>query len=107
MRRPLQLAAGRPLVVMSGGMLCACTGPLDPPGLESPSGSPDPRVEARVEALLARMTRDEKIGQMTPVDRACLWVEEDVRVYGLGSVFSGGDEGPADDTAPGWAETLS
>ena len=58
-----------------------------------------------VEALLGRMTLDEKIGQMTQADHATLKLHpEDVRELFLGSVLSGGDSLPDPNTASTWAD---
>jgi beta-glucosidase len=51
--------------------------------------------EAEARALLARMTLDEKIGQMVQVDSAALKDKADVQNYFLGSVLSGGTSDPA------------
>ena len=48
-----------------------------------------------VAALLARMTLDEKIGQMVQVDSGALKDQADVQKYFLGSVLSGGSSDPA------------
>ena len=50
--------------------------------------------EARVEALLAKMTLDEKVGQMTQADASKLKEPGDVARYFLGSVLNGGGEDP-------------
>ncbi len=63
----------------------------------------DSTIEKRVEALLAQMTLDEKIGQMTQVDRGFLEKEEDIQIYYLGSLLSGGGSAPADNSPNGWA----
>jgi beta-glucosidase len=52
------------------------------------------RHDKEVEALLAQMTQDEKIGQMTQVDSAALKDKSDVQKYFLGSVLSGGNSDP-------------
>ena len=52
-------------------------------------------VDSRVEALLARMTLDEKIGQMVQVDSGALKDKADVQKFFLGSVLSGGSSDPA------------
>ena len=52
--------------------------------------------DRKVDALLARMTLDEKIGQMVQVDSSALKDKADVRKYFLGSVLSGGTSDPAD-----------
>ena len=50
--------------------------------------------DARVDALLARMTLDEKIGQMTQGDIGSMKDPADVERYFLGSVLSGGGSDP-------------
>ncbi len=86
-------------IVMIGCLFSSCSG-SDPAGVSSDPSPVDPRVEA----LLEQMTLDEKIGQMTQADQAYVRNKEDIRRYGLGSVFSGGDRGPEDEAARGWAE---
>src|SRR5579859_7886273 len=54
------------------------------------------------DALLAKMTLDEKIGQMTQVDSAALKDKTDVQKYFLGSVLSGGSSDPADNQPQTW-----
>jgi beta-glucuronidase len=57
-------------------------------------------TNSRVEALLAQMTLDEKIGQMTQVDSKALKDKGDVQKYFIGSVLSGGSSDPADGNLP-------
>jgi beta-glucosidase len=63
-------------------------------------------VAARVADLLGRMTLDEKIGQMTQVDRGYLSSPDDIATYGLGSLLSGGGSAPATNTASAWADMV-
>jgi beta-glucosidase len=56
----------------------------------------------QVGALVAQMTLDEKIGQMTQADALALADKSDVQKYFLGSVLSGGGRGPSDLSAKGW-----
>ena len=60
-----------------------------------------PEQNARVEALLARMNLDQKIGQMTQPERMTS-TPEDVRRYHLGSVLSGGGSCPGDNRPADW-----
>ncbi len=61
--------------------------------------------EQQVEALLGRMTLDEKIGQMVQADSGALKDKADVQKYFLGSVLSGGNSDPAaGNTARDWLE---
>ena len=59
--------------------------------------------DQQADALLAQMTLDEKIGQMTQVDSGALAHPADVQKYFLGSVLSGGNSDPATgNTAQDW-----
>lgn len=67
---------------------------------------PDDAAERRVQALLARMTLEEKVGQVVQADIASV-TPEDVRTYHLGSVLNGGNSAPGgDEFAPAakWLE---
>src|SRR5579872_1715187 len=57
-----------------------------------PLSSFDPQVKA----LLARMTLDEKIGQMTQPDRSFIKDRSDIEKYFIGSIISGGSSDPAE-----------
>ena len=58
-------------------------------------------VEARVEELLNQMTLDEKIGQMTQVEKNSIR-PGDITKYFIGSILSGGGGSPTDNSAAGW-----
>jgi beta-glucosidase len=61
----------------------------------------DDDLNRRVDALLAEMTLDQKIGQMTQPERmAC--TPDDVRAFHLGSVLSGGGSCPGDNRPADW-----
>ena len=55
---------------------------------------PLPSFYAKAKELLARMTLDEKVGQMTQPDQMYLKDPSDIETYFLGSVLSGGDSDP-------------
>ncbi len=59
---------------------------------------PDPSVPVatRVSQLMANMTLDEKIGQMTQAERSAV-TNADITNYALGSLLSGGGSAPCDD----------
>ena len=60
----------------------------------------DPKVEARIEAILKRMSVADKIGQLIQVDIASI-SPSDLRSYKLGSILNGGNAGPGgNDLAP-------
>src|SRR5580704_7365551 len=50
--------------------------------------------DPQVKKLLASMTLDEKIGQMTQPDQMFLKSIDDIEKYHLGSLLSGGDSDP-------------
>ena len=56
--------------------------------------------DAEVDALLGRMTLDEKIGQMVQADCSALKDKADVKKYCLGSVLSGGNSDPDTGNTP-------
>ncbi len=62
-------------------------------------------VEDRVEDLLSQMTLEEKIGQMTLIEKNSLQ-PGDVTEYMLGGVLSGGGGYPRPNTAEAWAEMV-
>ena len=55
-----------------------------------------------IENLISKMTLDEKVGQMTQVDKRMLDSESDIAKYFLGSILSGGGAVPEDNTPKGW-----
>ncbi len=60
----------------------------------------DPKIEARIAALLAAMSLEEKVGQVIQADIGSVTPEEAKR-YHLGSILNGGSSGPGgDDLAP-------
>lgn len=59
------------------------------------------QYDARVDALLARMSLDEKIGQMTQPERMHITPDE-VRRYHIGSVLSGGGSWPGANLPSDW-----
>lgn len=58
-------------------------------------------VEARMEDLLARMTLEEKIGQMTQVEKNSI-KPGDITKYYIGSILSGGGGSPSENTPQAW-----
>tara|TARA_B100000941_G_scaffold154426_1_gene109473 strand:+ start:2139 stop:3941 length:1803 start_codon:yes stop_codon:yes gene_type:complete len=60
------------------------------------------KIDDKVKNLLSEMTIDEKIGQMTQIDRRFL-NDKDIIKFGIGSILSGGGSVPKDNTIEGWA----
>jgi len=61
----------------------------------------DPIITQKVEALLSRMSLEQKIGQMTQAERASV-TPEDVLRYHLGSILSGGGSCPGENLPADW-----
>src|ERR1017187_6207633 len=64
-------------------------------------------TDQRVESLLAQMTLDEKIGQMTQPDVHALKQHTDIQTYFLGSILNGGGGGPTNNTSKNWANVIN
>lgn len=56
----------------------------------------DPAIEARIKAVMARMTIEDKVGQLLQVDIGSITPADVVR-YKIGSVLNGGNSGPYGD----------
>ncbi|MDR3506935.1 MAG: 1,4-beta-D-glucan glucohydrolase, partial [Caulobacteraceae bacterium] len=70
------------------------------PRAASPAAITDPATEARMDALIARMSVEEKVGQTIQADIASI-TPEDLRRYPLGALLAGGNSAPhADNRAP-------
>ncbi|MBX9401224.1 exo 1,3/1,4-beta-D-glucan glucohydrolase [Lysobacter sp. BMK333-48F3] len=96
-----RLACGIALALLPV-VLQAQAPPLDParwPELQAPIPR-DAALEARVAALLARMSVEEKVGQIVQADINSA-TPEDVRKYHLGSVLAGGNSEPGGISEPG------
>lgn len=80
---------------------CAPDAPVAP--MDQPTGQAAlVAFDARVDTLLAKMTLDEKIGQMTQPDQEFMANDDDIRDYMLGSVLSGGGSDPDTNTFEAW-----
>lgn len=71
--------------------------PYKEPGLE---------VNQRVEDLIRRMTRQEKIGQLALVEKNGLATLDDIRDYHLGALLSGAGSKPATNTPEAWLQMV-
>jgi beta-glucosidase len=65
---------------------------------------PNASLDDRVNDLLSQMTLEEKLGQMTQAERASVTSNNNITIYFLGSVLSGGGSSPATNTPEGWAD---
>ncbi len=88
------------LAMLAGTSATAQT-PANPPSLNpqnwpathSPAALTDPATEARITALMQRMTLRQKIGQMIQADLTAI-KPTDIKRYPLGSILAGGNGGP-------------
>ncbi|MCO6487194.1 MAG: glycoside hydrolase family 3 C-terminal domain-containing protein [Phaeodactylibacter sp.] len=60
-------------------------------------------VDQRADSILALMTLEEKIGQMTQVERGEFENIQDIATYSIGSILSGGGSSPTPNTVSSWA----
>jgi beta-glucosidase len=104
----MQLRRTGAALVVAAALLPACSSDssVQPDAGNFPYRDPALSVEARVEDLLARMTLDDKLGQMTQPDvRFGRLTADVVTELRLGSVLSGGDSAPAPGTPAAWADS--
>ena len=60
-------------------------------------------LDQMADSILALMTLEEKVGQMTQVERGEFENIQDIATYGIGSILSGGGSSPTPNTAGSWA----
>ena len=60
-----------------------------------------------IDDLVNKMTLDEKVGQMTQVDKRMLDSDDDISKYFIGSILSGGGSVPNDNTPKGWVNMVN
>ncbi|WP_223189333.1 glycoside hydrolase family 3 N-terminal domain-containing protein [Streptomyces sp. TRM68416] len=70
-----------------------------------PYQDPSVPVPQRVADLLGRMALDDKLGQMTQVEKDALVPQADLAAHRIGSVLSGGDSTVSPNNAQTWADT--
>ncbi len=63
-------------------------------------------IQARVADLLSYMTLEEKIGQMTLVEKNSIKKPSDITEYALGALLSGSGAKPEENTAAGWKQMI-
>ncbi len=101
----MNLPSWSPLIAAMVTALTAMPTPAPPAQApDAPYKNAKLAVNDRVNDLLARMTLDEKIGQMTQADHASMKSPAETRTLLLGSVLSGGGSEPADVSPAGWAK---
>ena len=82
------------LLCLSVGLLASCQAVQAPwPSAAAPATSPDAQLEARGPSIVAGMTLEQKVGQMTQPDIRSV-TPDDVRRYYIGSILNGGGAWP-------------
>lgn len=100
------------LIIFAVVFLSGCSSIPQPSSTNTAISSIDPSqpetllVDEEVNALLTEMTLEEKIGQMTQVERLCIR-EGAIRKYFIGSVFSGGGSSPIPNNPMEWADMIA
>jgi len=61
-------------------------------------------IDERVNQMLAKISLEEKIGQMTQVERNALDNISDLATYNIGSILSGGGSAPDPNTLDSWID---
>ena len=72
--------------------------------LLSSFGTNAQQIENKINRLVASMTLDEKIGQMTQVERKELDHISDLATYNIGSLLSGGGSAPTPNSLTAWID---
>ena len=107
MRRTGYLMMTAMAIVATSAAMAQVANPAKWPAAKSP-GLIDPATEAKVTALLKRLSLEEKVGQMIQADIGAI-TPEDLRRYPLGSILAGGSSPPIGhpDRSPvgPWVET--
>lgn len=100
-RRTLLTAAALVAVLSAGAAPCvaaqetpsAGANPAVWPEAASPAALTDAATEARIDALMARMTLEEKVGQLIQADIGSI-TPADLAAYPIGSILAGGNSAP-------------
>jgi beta-glucosidase len=78
------------------------------PAAKSPAAITDPATEARIDALLKKMTVEQKVGQLIQADISTI-TPKDLETWPLGSILAGGNSGPNGNersSAADWAKLV-
>ena len=79
------------------------------PAAKSPAAITDPATEKRIDALIAKMTVEQKVGQLVQGDISTI-TPKDLETYPLGSILAGGNSGPNGNersSAADWAKLVA
>src|SRR5256885_6559822 len=85
----------RVFLCLASALVASCqTVPTGGPLAAVPTAAPDASTEARIRAIVAEMTLEQKVGQITQAEIRSITPDE-VRQYYIGSVLNGGGAWPA------------
>ena len=102
------LLAGTAMAATQGAGEAAAVHPELWPAAKSPAAITDAATEARVDALLKKMTIEQKVGQLIQGDISTI-TPKDLETYPLGSILAGGNSGPNGNersSAADWAKLV-
>ncbi|WP_374523742.1 glycoside hydrolase family 3 N-terminal domain-containing protein [Sphingopyxis sp.] len=115
MRKAMALATALLLADTAGGAMAdsPASGPatVHPdlwPAAKSPAAITDAATEARIDALIAKMTIEQKVGQLVQADISTI-TPRDLETWPLGSILAGGNSGPNGNersSAEDWAKLV-
>ncbi len=89
-------------LVAALGIALVVPGAVEAQAFHPPYPDPSLPVPVRVSQMMAQMTLDEKIGQMTQAERGSV-SNADITNFSLGSLLSGGGSSPSPNNATSWA----
>jgi beta-glucosidase len=93
----LALGGGAAVAALAGKLPADATAhPAQWPTARSPAALTDPATEAQIDAILAKMTLEQKVGQLIQADISAI-TPADLALYPLGSILAGGNSGPYGD----------
>ena len=96
------------LTIASANNIEALADPKIWPAAASPSAISDAKTEKQISAIIARMTVEQKVGQLIQADISAV-KPADLTEYPLGSILAGGNSGPYGDeraSAAKWAQLV-
>lgn len=102
------LLAGTAAAAQTTGSDPAVVHPELWPAAKSPAAISDAKTEARIDALIRKMTVEQKVGQLIQADISTI-TPKDLETYPLGSILAGGNSGPNGNersTAADWAKLV-
>jgi beta-glucosidase len=92
------------LALLLAGAAVSAPAPVHWPAVKS-AVAKDPKIEARIDSILKRMSVEEKVGQIVQGDINFI-TPEDVKKYKLGSILAGGTSAPHEDNKAPAADWL-